>query len=70
MIFIYSLPGIIQLFFSRLRDNIEELRRSFAPKESALEDLQQSIVEKEQVKEQAENFQVLFFIYFSLKLSS
>lgn len=34
---------------SRLRDNIEELRRSLQPKENALEALQQSLLEKEQV---------------------
>ena len=33
----------------RLRDNIEELRGSLQPKESALEALQQTILEKEQV---------------------
>lgn len=38
-------PGI------RLRDNIEELRRSLEPKENALEALQQSLLEKEQVLE-------------------
>ena len=35
---------------SRLRDTIEELRRSLQPKESALEALQQSLMEKEQVR--------------------
>lgn len=35
----------------RLRDNIEELRRSLEPKETALETLQHSIREKEQVVE-------------------
>lgn len=34
---------------SRLRDTIEELRRSLQPKESALEALQQSLLEKDQV---------------------
>lgn len=34
---------------SRLRDNIEELRRSMQPKEDAIEALQQSILEKDQV---------------------
>lgn len=34
---------------SRLRDTIEELRRSLQPKESALEALQQSQLEKDQV---------------------
>ena len=33
----------------RLRDNIEELRRSLEPKENAFEALQQSLLEKEQV---------------------
>lgn len=35
---------------SRLRDTIEDLRRSLQPKESAIEALQQSLVEKEQVE--------------------
>jgi hypothetical protein len=34
---------------SRLRDTIEELRRSLQPKEGALEALQQSLLEKDQV---------------------
>lgn len=34
----------------RLRDNIEELRHSLQPKESAIEALQQSILEKDQVR--------------------
>lgn len=34
---------------SRLRDNIEELRRSMQPKEDAIEALQQSLSEKEHV---------------------
>ncbi|GJX14465.1 hypothetical protein Tco_0206223 [Tanacetum coccineum] len=38
---------IISLSF-RLRDNIEELRRSMEPKENAIETLQQSLLEKEQ----------------------
>ena len=33
----------------RLRDNIEELRHSLQPKESAIEALQQSLAEKDQV---------------------
>lgn len=37
------------LLTSRLRDNIDELRRSLEPKENALEALQQSLLEKEQV---------------------
>lgn len=36
-------------FIFRLRDNIEELRRSLAPKETALESSQQALLEKEQV---------------------
>ena len=50
-IYIYS-PVFILLMIemkSRLRDTIEELRRSLEPKESALEALQQSLMEKEQV---------------------
>lgn len=34
---------------NRLRDNIEELRHSLQPKENAIEALQQSLAEKEQV---------------------
>ena len=34
---------------SRLRDKIDELRRSFEPKENAIETLQQSLMEKDQV---------------------
>ncbi|KAD7479106.1 hypothetical protein R6Q59_008062 [Mikania micrantha] len=34
---------------NRLRDNIEELRRSLEPKENAIETLQQSLLEKEQM---------------------
>ena len=34
---------------NRLRDNIEELRHSLQPKENAIEALQQSLVEKDQV---------------------
>nr|XP_043631810.1 protein GRIP [Erigeron canadensis] len=34
---------------NRLRDNIEELRRSLEPKENAIETLQQSLLEKEQL---------------------
>lgn len=37
------------LLIFRLRDNIEELHRSLAPKEIALEESQQSLLEKEQV---------------------
>lgn len=33
-----------------LRDTIEDLKRSLQPKESALEALQQSLAEKEQVQ--------------------
>lgn len=33
----------------RLRDTVEELRHSLQPKESALEALQQSLLEKDQV---------------------
>lgn len=40
---------MIVMMKSRLRDTIEELRRSLQPKESALEALQQSLLEKEQV---------------------
>lgn len=40
----------------RLRDNIEELRRSLEPKENALEALQQSLLEKDQVKYNSEHF--------------
>ncbi|XP_050227282.1 protein GRIP [Mercurialis annua] len=36
---------------NKLRDNIEELRRSFQPKEYALEALQQTLLEKEQMLE-------------------
>jgi hypothetical protein len=36
--------------FSRLRDTIEDLRRSLEPKENALEALQLSVAEKEQVE--------------------
>ncbi|XP_023754131.1 protein GRIP [Lactuca sativa] len=36
---------------NRLRDNIEELRRSLEPKENTIETLQQSLVEKEQMLE-------------------
>lgn len=36
--------------FPSLRDTIEDLRRSLQPKESAIEALQQSVVEKEQVQ--------------------
>ena len=36
--------------FPSLRDTIEDLRRSLQPKESAIEALQQSIAEKEQVQ--------------------
>ncbi|KAF2312487.1 hypothetical protein GH714_034850 [Hevea brasiliensis] len=36
---------------SRLRDNIEELRQSFQPKENALEALQQTLLEKDQMLE-------------------
>lgn len=36
--------------FPRLRDTIEELRRSLEPKENALEALQVSLAEKEQVR--------------------
>lgn len=36
-----------------LRDTIEDLRRSLQPKESALEALQQSLSEKEQVQVQS-----------------
>lgn len=34
---------------SRLRDKIDELHRSFEPKENAIETLQQSLMEKDQV---------------------
>lgn len=44
----------------RLRDNIEELRRSFEPKENALETLQQSLLEKEQVRKKSEHFPTTF----------
>lgn len=37
------------LLIFRLRDNIEELRRSLTPKEIALEASQQALLEKEQV---------------------
>ncbi|RVW85697.1 Protein GRIP [Vitis vinifera] len=36
---------------SRLRDKIDELRRSFEPKENAIETLQQSLMEKDQMLE-------------------
>lgn len=36
--------------FPSLRDTIEDLRRSLQPKENAIEALQQSIAEKEQVQ--------------------
>ncbi|CAA2972575.1 GRIP [Olea europaea subsp. europaea] len=36
---------------NKLRDNIEELRRSLVPKENALETLQQSLLEKDQMLE-------------------
>lgn len=36
--------------FPSLRDTMEDLRRSLQPKESAIEALQQSVVEKEQVQ--------------------
>ena len=36
--------------FPSLRDTMEDLRRSLQPKENAIEALQQSIAEKEQVQ--------------------
>lgn len=41
----YGTPSLI----NRLRDNIEELRHSLQPKENAIEALQQSLAEKDQV---------------------
>lgn len=43
-------------FTSRLRDKIDELRRSFEPKENSIETLQQSLMEKEQVLELLNQF--------------
>lgn len=45
----FTIIFIIIPWTCRLRDNIEELRRSLQPKEDALEALQLSLQEKEQV---------------------
>lgn len=45
----YYLPIVTLLLTFRLRDNVEELRHSLQPKESVIEALQQSLLEKDQV---------------------
>lgn len=49
-VFVAYLLIITMLLAFRLRDNVEELRHSLQPKESALEALQQSLLEKDQVR--------------------